>query len=259
LSTSNRNAILAALLLWAIWALATWFLEGRIQTLLRPEAVGDRLIYILVGNFLIGIVGVALLLKFGIWSGGIECINTGFGPNRPSPLWVVVGIALGLALYFGQGAPSTHPVVIINAYAQVFAVSVAEVLVCWALVGGALSSAFGGPRWASSLGAAVIASILFGLYHFGHSAPFNTIGMVSFLAIIGLVTSLFFFVSRDVYATIAFHNFLGVFGVTRALAQAGQLDSFATLQVPLLVTAAVSLLILIACDRFLIRRDGSIT
>lgn len=254
MSVSKRNAIIAALVLFVIWALATWFLEGRINTLLRPDAIADRLIYILVANLLIGIIGAAIVLKFSISSGGAERANTGFGPGRPSPMWVIIGIVVGLALYFVQGAPSTHPMVIINAYAQVFAVSVAEVMVCWALVAGVLSGALGGQRWMSSFGAAVIASVLFGLYHYGHSPPFNTIGMVGLLTVVGLVTGAFFFVSRDVYATIAFHNFMGVFGVARALKAADQLDSFTTPQIPLLVTAVVTLLILIACDKFLIRR-----
>lgn len=254
MSAAKRNAVIAALALYLVWALATWFLEGRIETLLRPEAIADRLIYILVANFLIGIVAAALVLRSVISSGAVDRVNTGFGPGRPSVLWVVTGFVVGLAFYFLQGAPSTHPMVIVNAYAQVFAVSTAEVLVCWALVGGVLSSAIGGSRWVSSLVAAIVASVLFGLYHFGHSPPFDTVSMVSFLAVIGLVTSAVFFVTRDVYATIVFHNFLGVFGVARALAEAGQLEGFRQPQVPLLVTAVVTLAILIACDRFLIRR-----
>ncbi|WP_292121712.1 hypothetical protein [Mesorhizobium sp.] len=56
------------------------------------------------------------------------------------------------------------------------------------------------------------------------------------------------------YATVAFHNFLGVFGVVRALAAAGKLEGFGTLQVPLLVTAVVALLALIGSDALVVRR-----
>lgn len=257
MSAIGRKAIIAAVALFVIWMMATWSLEGRIQTFLRPDAVTDRLLYVGVANFLIGIIGVAFALRFAITSGGTDRANTGFGPATPSVFWIGIGMAVGLAVYFGQGAPSTHPMVILNAYAQVFAVSVAEVLVCWAMVGGILRGAFGGPRWVARIGAALIASALFGIYHFGHSAPFNTVGMVAFLAAIGLVTSAFFFISQDVYATIAFHNFMGVFGVVDALAGADLLDSFRRPQVPLLITAIVALLILIAADRFIIRRCES--
>jgi hypothetical protein len=261
MSARTRNAAISALALFFVWTAATWFLEGRIQTFLRPEAVVDRLVYVVVANLLIGIVGVALVLRFAFASGGGDRSDTGFGARTPSVIWTIGGIALGLALYLVQGAPSYDPIVILNSYAQVFAVSVAEVLVCWAAVGGILWGAFGesrwlgaASRWLAAFVAAVIASALFGLYHFGHSAPFNTIGMVAFLSFVGLWTSAFFFSSRDVYATIAFHNFLGVFGVVQALAAADQLGTFKTPQVPLLGTAIVALLVLIAVDVFVIRR-----
>ena len=38
-------------------------------------------------------------------------------------------------------------------------------------------------------------------------------GCCLLLSAIGLITSLFFVVSRAVYGTIAFHNFLAIFGV----------------------------------------------
>jgi len=265
MSARTRNAVVSALSLFIVWTVATWLLEGRIQTFLRPEAVIDRLIYVVVANLLIGIVGTGLVLRFAFASGGVDQSSTGFGARRPSAIWIATGIAIGLGLYLVQGAPSFDPIVIVNAYAQVFAVSVAEVLVCWAAVGGILWGAFGESqrlpgastsysRWIAAVAAAVIASALFGLYHFGHSPPFNRIGMVVFLSFIGLWTSAFFFISRDVYATIAFHNFLGVLGVVQALAAADQLATFATLQVPLLGTAIVALLVLIGMDVFVIRR-----
>jgi hypothetical protein len=94
---------------------------------------------------------------------------------------------------------------------------------------------------------------LFGLYHFAHSAPFNTLGMVALLSIVGLVTSAFFFMVRDIYATIAFHNFLGMFGVVQALAASGQLDAFTALQPPLLIMAAATIGVLWLSDRTLLR------
>lgn len=71
---------------------------------------------------------------------------------------------------------------------------------------------------------------------------------------IGLVTSLFFFLSRDVYGTVVFHNFLGVLGVANALAAEGKLQAMTELQPWLLATAATTVLVLVGADRFIIRR-----
>ena len=56
--------------------------------------------------------------------------------------------------------------------------------------------------------------------------------MVATLMVVGLVTGLYFFISRDVYGTMVFHNFLGTFGVAQALKAADKLDTMTTLQMP---------------------------
>ena len=132
-------------------------------------------------------------------------------------------------------------------------VSLAEVLVCWAVAGSVAESLLRyRRRRVSVILAAIITSVLFGAYHFAHSPPFNTVGFVIPLTAVGLGTSLFFFVSRDVYGTIAFHNFLGVFGVIRALEASEALANFERPLVPLLVTAMVSMALLIAAHARLI-------
>jgi hypothetical protein len=70
--------------------------------------------------------------------------------------------------------------------------------------------------------------------------------LVVFLSVIGLLTSVFFFVSRDVYGTISFHNFLGIFGVIGALDASGNLTSFERPIIPLLVIAVVAVALLVA-------------
>jgi hypothetical protein len=107
--------------------------------------------------------------------------------------------------------------------------------------------------------AAIIASILFGVYHFAHSPPFNTVGPVAFLTVIGLVTSAFFFISRDVYGTITFHNFFGIFGGIRALDASGNLAIFERPLIPALVTAVVAIAALIAVHVLWINTGGAPT
>ncbi len=251
----RKFAVLSALGLWGFWTLVTWYLEGRIETFSRPDAVADRLIYTFVANILVGIIGAMMLLRWGLGPTAQEWKSVGFGSRRRTAVWVPLGAIVGMALFVLQGAPSTNPVVVLNAFAQVFVVSVAEVLICWSVVAGILALAIDRPRWITYAAASLVTSILFGIYHFAHSAPFNTLQMVGFLSIVGLLTSVFFFISHDVYGTIIFHNFLGVFGVLQALSAQGKLATFETLQVPLIATALITLVILVVADVQLCRKQ----
>ncbi|MDN3721983.1 hypothetical protein QW131_29400 [Roseibium salinum] len=157
---------------------------------------------------------------WAFWSAeaGYEEIAWDLGSPVRTLVWLPIGIALGLALYVGQGAPTAHPTVILNAYAQVLVVSMAEVLVCWAVVAGTLcqSTGLGGQAGDTTRGHCRECSVrplslrtqptvqhgCDGRFPCGHRIADERF---------------FFFLSRDVYATIAFHNFLGVFGVLQAL------------------------------------------
>ena len=244
-------ALSVAFGLYLVWVLLTYLLEGRIQTFLRPEAMGARLFYALVANIMIGIGGSALVIRFLSRGGTMSTEQAGFRGFGHAAVAIIVGVALGLAFYALQGAPTWNPIVLINAYAQVLVTSIAEILVCWAVIGSVSQALLRDRgRWVSLILAAIIASVLFGVYHFAHSPPFNTVPVVVFLSAIGLVTSLFFFVSRDVYGTIAFHNFLGILGVMRALEASGNLSSFERPIVPLLVMAVIAVALLIAAHVF---------
>jgi hypothetical protein len=247
IAPSTRGTLTLAFALYLLWVLVTYLLEGRILTLQRPEATGARLVYALVANILIGIGGSVLVVRLLSNLGTITFQQAGFRGLQHAGVAVVVGVALGSVFYLVQGAPSLNPVVVLNAYAQVLVVSAAEVLVCWAVVGSVSESLLQDRgRWVSAILAAIVASVLFGVYHFAHSPPFNTVGLVVLLTVIGLMTSAFFFVSRDIYGTIAFHNFLGSLGVIRALDASGSLASFERPVVPLLVIAVLAIAALIA-------------
>ena len=250
---SNRGAITLAIGLYLVWVLATYLLEGRIHTFLRPESMGARLYYALIANVLIGIGGSALAIRFLSRAGTLSAAQAGFRGLGHAAIAVAIGVVLGFALYALQGAPTWNPVVLINAYSQVLVGSIAEILVCWAVIGSvsqALLQDRG--RWVSVILAAIIASVFFGAYHFAHSPPFNTVPTVVFLSVIGLVTSVFFFVSRDVYGTIAFHNFLGILGVIRALEASGNLSAFESPILPLWIMAVVAVALLIAAQVLLL-------
>jgi len=110
------------------------------------------------------------VIRFLSRAGTVSTEQAGFRGLGHAALAVVIGVVIGFVFYALQGAPSWSPVVLINAYAQVLVGSIAEVLVCWAVIGSvsqALLQDRG--RWVSLILAAVISSVFFGLYHFAHS------------------------------------------------------------------------------------------
>jgi hypothetical protein len=250
-------AITGALGLFALWTAVTWLLEGRIGTLLRPEAAADRLVYSLGANILVGTAAAVVVL--GVLAGRRRdnLRLAGFAGSAPSIALVAVAVVAGAGPYLLQDPPTLDPVVVVNAYAQVLPVSLAEVIVCWGLVGATVESRLRPHTRLAWVAAAVVSSATFGLYHFAHSPPFNTLAMVAFLTLIGFVTSGFFLISRDLYATVVFHSFLGMTGVVEALHAAGGLTLLAEPNLPLLGTAVLALLVLALLDRRVLRRSGS--
>ena len=142
------RAIAAALVLFAAWTAATWFLEGRIATFLRPEAAIDRLTYAVIANLMIGIVGGMLILRLMLNWEWLRREAAGFGSPVRTAMALAAGLVLGLAFYALSGGPTANPVVITNVFAQVIVISAAEVIVCWAVVGSVLEAFISQP-WAS--------------------------------------------------------------------------------------------------------------
>jgi len=251
-----RTAIRNAFALYVAWVIATYLLEGLPGTLIRPEAVGLRLAYAVIANLAIGILLALWLIQHALRAGVGTAADYGFSGAGRTAIGVLAGALAGYALFNLAHAEPAHPVVVVNSFAQVWVVSVAEIVVCWALVGGTLHAALRPwSRWGAILVAATAASVLFGVYHYAHSAPFNEFRMVAFLTGIGFVTSLWWFVSRDVYGTSVFHNFFGVTGVLAALKAGGLVPERPELAVPLVITALVVTLALAWPGIYWIRRS----
>ncbi len=200
----------------------------------------------IIANFLIGIVLSGILIRQLASRDRVLLKQSGFRSFKHNLLTIPIGFFLGIIIYFLQNPPTTHPMVICNAFFQVLSVTIAEVMICWVVIGSSFESALKKQGNIISIIVAIVASSLFfGFYHYAHSPPFNNIHMVLFLSIIGLFTGLFFFISRNLYATIVFHNFFGIKGVIQALDQANQLSFYKDISTPLLVTALIAISILI--------------
>ncbi len=250
--SGTLQAIILALGVYLIWMGATYLLEGRISLVHNSTPTG-RAVYVLVANVLIGIGLAVWTLRMFVGSNIAGIKQMGFRSGKRTIIAVVLAVVAGGGLFLLQGPPSLNPLVLFNGLAQVLPVSMAEILVCWAVIGISFET------WGKSKGKVVgvivgivAANFLFGVYHYAHSAPFNQTWMVFFLMAPGLVTSLVYFLGRDIYAAIIFHNFLGMMGVMQNV----DLERFSQPLVHLYVLLAISVAALIAADVFFLRWSG---
>jgi hypothetical protein len=190
------------------------------------------------------------ILRRAVTAGVLSGDAAGFGGGRRAGIGTTAGALLGGALFVAQQPPTLDPGVLVNGFIQVFVVSTAETLVCWSVIGATVESAL--RRRTIPLArawAALAASVSFGLYHFAHSPPFNSVRMVLLLTVVGLITSVFFFTVRSVYGTILLHNFLALTGVLDALARVGRLAALQQAGPPLIATAVGALVLLLILHR----------
>jgi len=249
---SPLTKALVALGTYAAWTAITWLLEGRIETFLRPDAVADRLVYTGVANLVVGTVIALLIVREFVRSEFTSRSELGFRSVPRTLGAVAVAGVLGFAIYTLQQPPTADPVVVTNVFAQVLPVSIAEVVVCWVVVGGSVAALLrqrGLNRYVAVGSALVVSAVLFGVYHFAHSPPFNSPEMVGLLTVVGIGTGLIYFVGGTFYGALVFHNFMALFGIVSSLADDGELGTYQEPLVPLLVTALVALVVLVGMER----------
>lgn len=246
--------LLAGAVLFLVWTGTTYLLEGRILTFNRPEAVADRLAYTLIANILIGVIGTIITLRYFIQKVDVRLKRFGFRDTRRTLIGIANGTILGLFIFVLQGPPTLEPVVLANVFSQVFVVSTAEVLVCWVVFGCTIewiTRDF--PTAVKDIIVVLSSAVIFGLYHYAHSPPFNTLSMVLLLMGVGVATGIFYFLVREIYGTIIFHNFFAMYGIADALAKTGQIEYFSEPQYPLFFTVLGVVSVLIYLERKFLR------
>jgi hypothetical protein len=249
---STAQALGAAGALVVGWTLATYLLEGRIGVMQQPASLA-RWTYTLLANVLIGTVGVLWVVRPLLAQGSLAPDQLGFRSGRRTATALAATALVTGGLLFLTRPATASPLFVLNAFAHVLQVSIAEVLVCWVLLGCIVEQALRPRGRAVAVVAAIlITDVVFSLYHLGHSAPFNQPRMMLLLLLPGLVTSLVFFLGRDVYAAILVQNALGMTGVMQ------NVDPlvFGQPLLPLYALTLVSVIALIACDRLLVRRSA---
>jgi hypothetical protein len=238
--------------IYLVWILATYLLEGRITLLQKPNPLG-RLIYAVIANMMIGTVIAIWLLRPSILQRFVTIQQLGFQSSLKRVLIaVVIAGLIGFALFVIQKPASLNAIVILNVFSQTLPGTIAEVVICWAVVGTAFESIFKhkSKKVISIILAATASIILFGIYRFAHSPPFNQPNMVLFIMYPGVLTSIVYFVGRDIYAAIVFHNFQALLGVMNNV----NIESLLHPVYPLIMIAIVSIVILVLSDLLAVRK-----
>jgi hypothetical protein len=245
---SSRNPfklIAIALSIYIIWVAATYLLEGRIHLFQKVDPIG-RMTYVVIANIAIGTVLSAIAIRYLLKAQLVKPEQLGLNKSRIRTAAVIASAAAGgLALFMLQNPRTLEPIVVFNVFMQALPVSIAEVMVCWALIGSSFESIAKNNnkrKIMSVIVGAIAASVLFGVYHYAHSPPFNQTSIVLFLMLPSIATAVTYFLGRDIYAAVIVQNFMGIFGV---IANLPALEPFRQPMVPIYVLSAVSVAVLV--------------
>lgn len=139
----TRNAAIVALGMslgvYLLWCAATYWFEGRLELTLHPTVSG-RMIYTLIANTLIGIVVAAFAIRAVMQLGLTTPTQLGFRSASRTALAVVLAALAGSALFIQAVPDARDPLVILNSFKNLVVTSIAELLVCWALIGGTVEA-----------------------------------------------------------------------------------------------------------------------
>jgi hypothetical protein len=254
-SINAVKLIAIALSIYVIWVATTYILEGRIHLFQKVDPIG-RMTYVVIANIAIGTVLSAIAIRYLMKAQLVKPEQLGLNKSRLRTAAIItLGAAGGLILFIVQNPRTTEPIVIFNVFMQALPVSIAEVMVCWALIGSSFESLTknnnSGKKIMSVIVGAVAASVLFGVYHYAHSPPFNQTNIVLFLMLPSIATAITYFLGRDIYAAVIVQNFMGIFGVISNLPN---LEVYRQPMVPIYAFAAVSVAALIISVSVILRR-----
>jgi hypothetical protein len=173
----------------------------------------SRMTYVVIANIAIGTVLSAIAIRYLLKAQFVKPEQLRLNKPRLRTAASIIASAAGggLALFMLQNPRTTEPIVVFNAFMQVLPVSIAEVLLCWALIGSSFESLtknINKGRIVSFIVGAIAASVLFGVYHYAHSPSFNRTSMVLFLMLPSIATAITYFLGRNVYAAVMVQNFI---------------------------------------------------
>ena len=128
--------IITGIGLYLVWVFATYILEGRIELLHHNDPFG-RVMYTVITNMVIGTVIAFVTIKSAIsfTKEFVTLKQLGFRSIKYTVALIAIAGSIGFALFLIQHPASLNPIIIINVFSQTLPGSIAEVMVCWTVVG----------------------------------------------------------------------------------------------------------------------------
>jgi hypothetical protein len=137
--SAMTQAVLLALGVYLLWTADTYLLEGRIS-LVHNSTPAGRALYVLTANVVIGLGLAVWVLRTFVVSNVASAKQLGFRRFKRTFVAGLIALAVGGGLFLLQNPPSLNPLALLNGFAQVLPVSIAEVVVCWAVIGGSFEA-----------------------------------------------------------------------------------------------------------------------
>jgi hypothetical protein len=196
--------VVIPLLLYVVWVLETYLLEGSIGLFSHFQPL-PFVLYVVFANCILGIILPVLLLRSAFRSGAVNMFQIGFRSLRRTVLFSVL-TALSGYLYLVTFTPfGTRRSALFGMFLFILPLAVAEVVTCWVLVGTHVQAYLRKGSTAASITLGVVlTAFLFGISFAAHSSPLSQPDVLFSTGIIGAAAALFFLAVRDVYASVIF-------------------------------------------------------
>jgi len=247
---SPIRLVLIPLIVYTVWFLETFLLEGSLGVFSRYQPV-VYFTYVLLANILIGTLAPLIFLRSGLLTGVVNMHQIGFRDLRRTVVTAGITACSGYLILAAVTHSAAPTVTLVGTVLVLTPVAISSVMICWVLAGTHLQAyarRYGAA--ASILTGVTITGSLFGLSFAAHSPPLSDPRHILTAIVIGAAVAIVFFAIRDVWSAIIVQLFALVWFLRDSI------DSAYIQPVPPLVvlTASLAILALLLSIRYLTKR-----
>jgi hypothetical protein len=190
------------LLVYIAWLIEIYLLDSSLSLFATLDPV-LFLLYTAIGCILIGTLVPVYLIRRSFLYRTVNMLQIGFRSRRRTfTLGLITGSLCILVMLFFSPAGISR-LTLVELFLLFLPTAIASVMICWVLIGTHLQALVRSGGIAASISVSVvITSVLFGLSSVVHTSVSGSPAPIVPVILLGMVTALFFFAVRDVYATV---------------------------------------------------------